>query len=92
MDDATGKHPEKEQMDAELFLQLLERFGGVPFRRGKHALTLCGRGYCLKWKMSTFVGQDSEADGGTKRVGRWKKTAHWRVATEVLATARHRRD
>lgn len=28
------KHPDEEQVDVELFLQLLERFGGMPFRGG----------------------------------------------------------
>lgn len=34
-DNKTGKHPEEEQKDVELFLQFLERFGSIPFRGGK---------------------------------------------------------
>lgn len=75
--DTAGRHPEEEQADSQLLLQLPVIFVGTPFRGGKHALPghgcSCRQSSHLKWKMPTFEGWGSVAEGDIKRSRGQKK-------------------
>lgn len=62
------KHPEYDPVEAELFLQLLEKFGGMPFRGGKQAIRMG----CVGVDYLHLKKEDANPRGGGAKSSMWR--------------------